>query len=96
MTDTTYNGWTNYETWNCKLWMDNDEGSYHYFKEMAEQSNGETYELSQQLDAYFDDLAGEWAGDSACFFADIFSAALSNVNWYEIAEHLIDDVEVDA
>ena len=27
--DTTYNGWTNYETWNVALWVDNDEASYH-------------------------------------------------------------------
>ncbi len=26
-----YNGWSNYETWNVKLWMDNDEGSYNYW-----------------------------------------------------------------
>lgn len=25
-----YNGWTNYETWNVALWMDNDESSYQY------------------------------------------------------------------
>ena len=25
-----YNGWTNYETWNVALWMDNDETSYQY------------------------------------------------------------------
>ncbi len=27
-TDETYNGWTNYETWNVALWLGNDEGMY--------------------------------------------------------------------
>ena len=26
----SYNGWTNYETWNVALWMDKDETSYQY------------------------------------------------------------------
>ncbi len=32
MNDTTYNGWTNYETWNVALWMDNDEFLYNTAK----------------------------------------------------------------
>ena len=28
LTDTTYNGWTNYETWNVGLWLGNDQGLY--------------------------------------------------------------------
>ena len=28
-----YNGWTNYETWAVKLWIDNDEGTYTYWRE---------------------------------------------------------------
>ena len=29
MTDTTYNGWTNYETWNVALWLQNKEAYYN-------------------------------------------------------------------
>lgn len=28
-TDTSYNGWTNYETWNVALWIGNDEVLYN-------------------------------------------------------------------
>jgi hypothetical protein len=29
LTDTTYNGWANYETWNVALWLGNAEVLYH-------------------------------------------------------------------
>ena len=28
LTHKTYNGWSNYETWNIALWLGNDEGLY--------------------------------------------------------------------
>ena len=28
LTDETYNGWTNYATWNVALWLQNDPGFY--------------------------------------------------------------------
>ena len=28
LTNTEYNGWTNYETWNVSLWIQNNQGLY--------------------------------------------------------------------
>jgi len=93
MNDTTYNGWTNYETWSAKLWMDNDESSYHYWNHVAAQYAGDAYELGKVLEEYYDEAAEQWMSDQASFFADIFNAALQSVNWLEIAESLLEDIE---
>ena len=31
----TYNGWTNYATWNVNLWLSNSEGMYHDVRRLA-------------------------------------------------------------
>ena len=36
LTDTTYNGWTNYETWNVALWINNEEGLYELAMECGD------------------------------------------------------------
>ena len=42
----SYNGWTNWETWNMHLWMSNDEGSYRYWCDKAREcANHFTFEM---------------------------------------------------
>ena len=36
ITDTTYNGWENYKTWNVSLWIQNDEGLYNIAREAGD------------------------------------------------------------
>jgi len=57
---TKYNGWSNYETWNFKLWLDNDQDVYNYIideikKIKAIGYDAEAYEVSNFLRSYIDD-----------------------------------------
>ena len=101
-----YNGWTNYETWNVKLWMDNDQGSYNHFNELAQDcyDNAEaeksftrderaTLDLADALKDEFQEACPDLG---ASCWADLLLAALGEVNWYEIAEHLIEEVDKES
>ena len=117
-TDNTYNGWRNYETWAVSLWIDNDEGSYNFWRDRAKQIEdtlGKTqskYALAEELKENFKDGACDildasnattqsfqdcrWPVTfrnethcSASLWADLLHAALSEVDWNEIAENLM-------
>jgi len=99
----TYNGWTNYETWAVKLWMDNDQGSDSYWCETAQEIYDEaeadrhftreeraTLNLSDRLKDEHEEARPDLG---ASIWSDLLGAAMSEVNWHEIAEHYIEDVD---
>ena len=93
------NGWSNYETWVVKLWLDNEEGSYHYWREQTQelwfstrQDKDDTIrELAQQLKSEHESNTPETVG----VYADLLNAALAEVDWHEIAESLFDAEEFE-
>ena len=94
MTEKTYNGWTNYETWNVVLWIDNEEGSYRYWRdtvreicEDSDEKDDAICSVSKRLEDEIKEGAPELQGT----YSDLLSAALSEVNWYEIAENWVDE-----
>lgn len=108
MADTSkrYNGWTNYETWCVALWIGNEEGSSRAADAMAQQCYDDAEESStftrdeQAALDLAEALEDEWneanpLADQASAWSDLLSAALSEVNWHEIATHYIDDVDKD-
>lgn len=82
--DTKYNGWTNYATWRVNLEMfDGYDG--------ASDNDLDAYDLGQQLRDTALDMIAEQATGLAQDYAEAF---LADVNWYEIAEHMIEDYRV--
>lgn len=88
MTDKTYNGWTNYATWRVNLEV--FDGLEH--EEMFNLAQ-EAYYLGHDLKAYAEELIEMSFSDpdAPSLAKDYALAFLSDVNWYEIAEHMVDD-----
>lgn len=107
MYDKTHNGWSNYETWCVALWIDNERFSYERWRSKArdyvrlapkkfpamfpETNPNEvaTGWLANRLRAEIEDGTPVLA---AGVYGDLLSAALAEVDWREVAEHLVNDV----
>lgn len=101
-----YNGWTNYETWNVKLWIDNEQGSQEYWREQTQDAwrharENQAWQGSTRKESTIATLADMLKSEHeentptvTGVYADLLNAALSEVNWHEIAENMLEDEEL--
>lgn len=90
MTNTTYNGWTNWETWNFNLWYGDllQEMVSEYYEEAEETADhGKVHVI---VEGFIDQLLEE-QNTEAGFFSDAIGHAVQGINVHEIVEHLLSE-----
>jgi hypothetical protein len=99
MQKNTYNGWYNYETWLFNLWHDDafTEEAQECWKDAEADSTftreeNAAFALAERIESFSDEVTMADAPTTG-FIADILSAAMQEVNFHEIAEHYIADVD---
>lgn len=81
---TTYNGWTNYATWRVNLEVFDGLSP----RDIAGDGFDAAHELAPTLEAYAEDLIFIDCPEGIA--RDYALAFLSDVNWHEIARHMVD------
>lgn len=105
MNKSEYNGWTNYETWLVNLWLNNDESIVEWMIDKVRElrdfytepdEGGPSVNNASVLRAmtiavedYMTEMVLEGIEEGSLRF-DILVQFLREVNWKEIADHMID------
>ena len=85
-----YSGYSNYPTWAVKLWMDNDEALSDTANEIASEHRDSAYAVGKAIQEYLE----EWQDiPENGMEADIWQWAWGQVDWREIGELLIENLE---
>ena len=92
-----YNGWYNYETWNLKLWLDNDKGTYNTVQDKAKSLIKKYKGFDDEAETNFATWLKEYTLENMpelkpSFYSDVLSASIREVNFHEIAKHICDDI----
>lgn len=99
----SYNGWSNKETWAVNIWVGNNQELQEHFLEVTiraweassdsigSRSTQARYTLQDQIKDWMEENQPETEG----LWADLLGAALSSVDYYEIADIWLRDAEID-
>lgn len=103
MTNKNYNGWTNWETWNCNLWFDNhfEEDASIAWEATSTTDNLDdrkevaTERLAECIETFVTECVLD-KNEESSLAQDFLTVSLREVNWLEIAAHYIDPLFDDA
>jgi hypothetical protein len=85
----TYNGWKNYETWVYNLHLTNEgDVMRDYFEQLSSMN---AYELGQYLKEELDEQILGREEILPSLLCDLLMSASSEIDFREIAEHLLND-----
>lgn len=91
MTDNTYNGWTNYETWKHNLEMVNHDFWAEVFNAEAIEASGmDTDSAIESLASALEDEALDYADELEGYAASIMHSHISKINFFEIAKNILE------
>lgn len=86
--DNRYNGWTNYATWRVNLEIFDGMGLDYFADEVG---TADVYTLSKRLQEFAENVIS-YEGTAEGLTLDYARAFLAEVNFYEIAEHMLDAI----
>jgi catabolite regulation protein CreA len=90
-----YNGWTNYATWLVNLHFDNldftDEVDVGVFDDMD--ADGIRCHVASLIQYYVESYLDEVVDTNNCFVQDIMNSTINHVDWHDIADHYVDDIQ---
>lgn len=87
--DNKYNGWTNYATWRVQLELV-DDYVQSLLEDWAEYEDYNNQQWRELIEEYVDECLTNFGENDSGIALDYARSFVSDVNWYELADHAME------